>query len=199
MKKEMFAISLAGLLAAGQFALPAQARAADDFAIDAAHTNILFVIDHLGYSKMFGEFQDFAGDFTFDAEDPAQSKVSITIQSASIDTDHEARDEHLRSPDFFNVEEFPEITFVSTAAEKTGDNSGRITGDLTLLGVTKPVVLDVTFNKMAPHPIPSYEGVLVAGFSARTTIDRTEFGMGYAASAVGNEVELWLEVEGHKK
>lgn len=199
MKKEMFAISLAGLLAAGQFALPAQARAADDFAIDAAHTNILFVIDHLGYSKMFGEFQDFAGDFTFDAEDPAQSKVSITIQSASIDTDHEARDEHLRSPDFFNVEEFPEITFVSTAAEKTGDNSGRITGDLTLLGVTKPVVLDVTFNKMAPHPIPSYEGVLVAGFSARTTIDRTEFGMGYAAGAVGNEVELWLEVEGHKK
>jgi polyisoprenoid-binding protein YceI len=191
-------VFVAGLSMA-QLIGPAQSRAADDFAIDAAHTNIVFLIDHLGYSTMIGQFQDFAGDFAFDQENVANSKVAITIQAASVDTDHDARDDHLRSPDFFNVEEFPEITFVSTGAEKIDDNSGKIMGDLTLMGVTKPVTLDVTFNQLSPHPIPSYEGVLVAGFSARTTIDRTEFGMGYAAGAIGNEVEFWLEVEGHKK
>lgn len=194
----LFAVLAAGLFTV-QLGAPAQSRAADDFAIDVAHTNIVFLIDHLGYSTMIGQFQEFSGDFTFDQENVANSKVAVTIKAASVDTDHEARDDHLRSPDFFNVEEFPEITFVSTAAEQIGDNTGTIIGDLTLMGVTKPVTLDVTFNQLSPHPIPYYEGIMVAGFSARTTIDRTEFGMGYAAGAIGNEVEFWLEVEGHKK
>ena len=175
------------------------ALSADTFKIDPAHTNIVFLIDHLGYSKMVGQFQDFEGSFVFDQDNVAGSKVDLTIKAASVDTDHQARDEHLRGPDFFNAEEFPEITFVSTKIAKTGENTGTITGDLTLLGQTRPVTLEVTFNKVAAHPIPSYNGVVVAGFSARGKVDRIAHGMTYARDGIGNTLDLILEVEGHKQ
>jgi polyisoprenoid-binding protein YceI len=194
MKDTCFAAVLGGALIAAS-----TAQAADDFAIDANHTNIYFVVDHLGYSKMLGQFQEFDGSFTFDKDDVAASKVSVTIKTASVDTDHRKRDDHLRSPDFFNAVEFPEITFVSTKAEKTGAKSGRITGDFTMMGVTRPVVLEVTFNKLAPHPLPFYKGVLVAGFSASTTIRRSDFGMKYGTPNLGDEITVRLEVEAHKK
>ncbi len=111
-------------------------------------------------------------------------------------TDDQARDDHLRSPDFFNAAEFPEMTFASTGIERTSDKTGKITGDLTLLGVTKPVTLDVTFNQRAPHPLPQYNGVEVAGFSATTTIKRSDFGMSTFVPAIGDEIEIILEVEG---
>jgi polyisoprenoid-binding protein YceI len=172
------------------------AEAADKFVIDPVHTNILFIANHLGYSRMIGQFQEFAGEFTFDDQAVENSAVNVTIQTASVDTDEQARDDHLRSPDFFNAAEFPEMTFASTTVERTGDKTGRITGDLTLLGVTKPVTLDVTFNQKAPHPLPQYSGVEVAGFSATTTIKRSEFGMSTFVPAIGDEIEIILEVEG---
>jgi polyisoprenoid-binding protein YceI len=189
-------IVLAALLA-GLFSQPA--AAADRFAMDKVHTNIAFLINHLGYSNMLGQFQEFEGEFLFDQQTITNSRISLTIQTASIDTDHEARDKHLRSPDFFNALEFPTMTFTSTGIEKTGDNSGRVTGDLTLLGTTRPVTLDVTFNKMAPHPIAFYKGVMVAGFSARGTVKRSAFGMKYGLPNLGDEITLILEVEGHRK
>ncbi len=175
------------------------AFSADTFKIDQAHTNIVFLIDHLGYSKMVGQFQDFEGSFVFDQGNVANSKVDLVIKAASVDTDHQARDDHLRSPDFFNAQEFPEITFVSTKVAQTGENTGTITGDLTLLGQTRPVTLEVTFNKIAAHPIPSYNGVVVAGFSARGKVDRIAHGMTYARDGIGNTLDLILEVEGHKQ
>jgi polyisoprenoid-binding protein YceI len=176
-----------------------QALAAETFKIDPAHTNIVFMINHLGYSNMIGQFQDFEGSFVFDQDNIADAKIDLVIKAASVDTDHQARDDHLRSPDFFNAQEFPEITFVSTKVEKTGEKTGTITGDLTILGQTRPVTLDVTFNKVAPHPIPSYNGVVVAGFSARGTVDRIAYGMSYAKDGIGNQLDLILEVEGHKQ
>lgn len=172
---------------------------AADFAIDKAHTNIMFSVMHLGYSRMIGQFNDFKGDLSFDPKSAAKSKVSLVINAASVDTDHEARDKHLRSPDFFNVKEFGEIRFVSTGVETTGENTGKIKGNFTLLGVTKPVTLDVTFNGMRPHPLPKYKGVLTAGFSARTTIKRSDFGMKYALGGIGDEVDITLEVEAAEK
>lgn len=190
----MFGAALLGAAAA-----LAPAQAADTFAIDPDHTNIIFAVGHFGYSRVIGQFQEFEGSFVFDQDDVTRSSVEVTVMADSADTDHEARDKHLKSPDFFNAVEFPEVTFTSTAVEKTGDNTGRITGDLTLLGVTKPVTLDVTFNKIAPHPLPNYNGVVVAGFTARTTIKRSDWGMSKFTPALGDEVELWIEAEGHKQ
>jgi polyisoprenoid-binding protein YceI len=172
------------------------AEAADTFVIDPVHTNILFIANHLGYSRMIGQFQEFSGEFSFDEQAVENSAVAVTVNTASVDTDDQARDDHLRSPDFFNAAEFPEMTFASTAIERTGDKTGKITGDLTLLGVTKPVTLDVTFNQKAPHPLPQYSGVEVAGFSATTTIKRSDFGMSTFVPAIGDEIEIILEVEG---
>ncbi len=125
--------------------------------------------------------------------------MTLTIQTASVDTAVGDRDDHLRSPDFFNAEEFPTIEFVSTGVTKTGDKTGTLAGNLTMLGVTKPVTLDVTFNKVGPHPNPQMAGVEVAGFSASTTVKRSEFGMNTFVPAVGDDIELWIEVEGHNK
>lgn len=176
-----------------------QASAADKFKIDDTHTNIVFFVNHLGYSQMIGQFNEFSGSFDFDQSDITKSKVDLTIKSASVDTDHEARDKHLRSPDFLNSDEFPEITFKSTKVEKTGEKTGKITGDMTVLGKTLPLTMDVTFNKMAPHPIPSYNGVIVAGFSARAKLNRIDYGMTFAKGGIGNVLDLFIEVEGLKQ
>ena len=180
-------------------ALSSPASAADTFIIDPAHTNIVFFVNHLGYSNLIGQFNVFSGSFVFDQENPANSKVELVIEADSVDTDHKGRDEHLRSPDFLNVEEFPETTFVSTSVVKTGAKTGKVTGDLTILGRTRPITLDVTFNKVAPHPIPSYNGVLVAGFSARAKVNRIDYGMTYAQGGIGDVLDLYIEVEGHKQ
>lgn len=181
----------------GGVAMPAWA--ADTFKIDPAHTNVVFFVNHLGYSKMIGQFNDVSGTFVMDQANIANSKVNLVIKAASVDTDHEARDKHLRSPDFLNAEEFPEITFSSTKVEKTGEKTGKITGGLTVLGQTKPVTLDVTFNKMAKHPIPSYKGVVVAGFSARAKMNRHDYGMNFAKGGIGGVLDLFIEVEGFKQ
>ncbi|MDQ2693808.1 MAG: YceI family protein [Pseudomonadota bacterium] len=175
------------------------AQAADRFVIDPEHTNIVFWVDHLGYSKMVGQFQEFSGEFVIDQEKPENGSVEITIDTSSVDTDQDKRDEHLRSPDFFNAGEFPEMTFKSTKVESAGDNAYKVTGDLTLLGTTKPVVLDMTVNKVAPNPLPNSGGVLTAGLSGRTTIKRSEFGMTTFTPNLGDEIDIWLEVEGKKK
>lgn len=184
----------AGLLAAPlAFTSVQGAQAAQTYTLDSGHADVVFLVSHFGYSATVGRIGDVQGSITFDEAAVENSAVEIVMQSASLDTNHTKRDEHLRSADFFNVEQFPTITFSSTEIAKTGDNTGTLTGDLTLLGVTKPVTLDVTFNLKSPHPI--LEGKEAVGFSARGSLKRTDFGMATYAPAIGDEVELIIEVE----
>ena len=163
------------------------------YVFDKAHTQILFFVSHLGFSMMQGEFHDYDGEFVFDRDDPSRSSVEVSIATASVDTDHEKLNEHLRTPDFFNSEAHPTMSFKSTSIERTGENSGRIIGDFTMLGVTRPLTLNVTFNKADVHPVNKN---YIAGFSGSTTIRRSDYGMTYSVPAVGDEVEVRLEVEG---
>tara|TARA_R110002095_G_scaffold178168_1_gene155499 strand:+ start:470 stop:1126 length:657 start_codon:yes stop_codon:yes gene_type:complete len=168
---------------------------AERYTFDKSHTQILFFVDHLGFSKSQGEFLDYDGYFVFDRTHPEKSNVDVTIKTASVDMDSDKWDEHLKSPDFFNAEAFPDMTFKSTAIKITGEKSADITGDLTLLGVTKPVVLKVTYNKSDKHP---FSGKYVSGFSATAVVKRSEFGMNYGLPGVGDDVHLRLEVEGER-
>lgn len=153
----------------------------------------MFSVGHLGFSFSHGKFLKFDGGFTFDVEKPENSAVDVTIDTASLNMDSVEWDSHLKNADFFNVEKFPNMTFKSTKIEKTGDNTGKITGDLTLLGVTKPVTLDVTYNKSGVHP---YSKNFIAGFSATGTLLRSDFGMNYGLPGVADEVALNIQVEG---
>ena len=173
----------------------APARAAT-YQIDPAHTTLGFRIRHMGIAFVEGEFDAFEGAITFDPADVAATAADVTVQTASVDTDVEARDAHLRSADFFEVEAFPTMTFVSAGVAPTGGGTFRLLGDLTIKGTTKRVAFDVT----AAGPIP-IEGGQRAGFHATTTIDRRDFGITWGSDlpggvpAVGHLVQLVLDVE----
>ena len=196
-RKILGALAAAALLATLPAALPA--GAADNLTIDPNHASAHFRVMHIGYSRVQVRFNDVRGNIVFDQADVTKSTVTVVIKTASVDSNHKKRDDHLRSPDFFNAKEFPEIKFVSTRIEKVGAKTGKIHGNLTLLGVTKPVTLDVTFNRMGPNPLPGYNKIMTAGFSASTKIKRSEWGMKYALRGIGDQIEIWLEVEAQKK
>lgn len=192
MKTMLFAAALFATTAMGAVSAGAAPVA---YKLDPAHTAVVFVVDHLGFSNAIGRFNTVAGDVAFDKDAVQNNSVTVVIDTASVDTNHAKRDEHLKSPDFFNVKEFPKLTFKSTKVEKTGDKTGKLHGELTLLGVTKPVVLDVTFNKDGVSPASKQDTV---GFSARGTIKRSDFGMKYGAPNIGDEIELIIEAEAVK-
>jgi len=168
----------------------------ETYSFDKAHTQLLFFVNHLGFSNSQGEFLDYDGSFVFDRSEPAKSNVSITIKTASIDMDDEKWDAHMKSADFFDVEKFPDMTFKSTGIEATGENMANITGDLTILGVTKPVTLAVIHNKSGKH---AFSGKYVSGFSATATLKRSDFGMNYGLPLVGDDVKIMIEVEGERQ
>lgn len=176
-----------------------QPAVADTFAFDKAHTEVLFSYSHLGNSRAFGEFRAFDGEVVLDRDDPSQSRIMVTIDPNGIDTGVAAFDTHLKSADFFDVATYPEITFVSTAVEPTGDATARVTGDLTIKDNTREVVLDVTLNYLGEHQlaqfVPDYANMEVAGFSASTTLLRSDFGVDMLTPMVGDEVELIIETE----
>jgi len=190
MKSTMIAL---GLSAA--FLLPSAAHA-ESYTIDSSHAHAAFRVAHLGFSHTLGQFKEISGTLEFDETNPEASSVSVTINTASVDTANTARDEHLRKADFFNVENFPTMTFVSTSVEITGENTGNLVGNLTLLGVTKPLTLDVTFNQAGPHPFDASK--IMAGFSATGEINRSDFGMAYGIPALGEMISIVLEVEALK-
>ena len=166
---------------------------ADRYRFDKIHTQVIFFVDHLGFSKSQGEFHDYDGTFVFDPADWPGSSVEVSIRTASLDMDDPEWDNHLRGKDFFDVGRFPDMRFRSTRVERTGEHEGRVEGELTLLGVTRPVTLDIRFNKAAVHP---KTGQYVAGFSGHATVKRSDFGMTYGLPFVGDDVEVRLEVEG---
>ena len=166
--------------------------APERYSFDKAHTQILFFVDHIGFSKSQGEFLDYDGYIEFDQENPTNSKVEVTIKTDSIDMDDEKWDAHMKNADFFNIAEFPTMKFKSTNIKLTGGKTADITGNLTMIGVTKPVTLHVTFNKADIHP---FSKEYVAGFAAKAQLKRSDFGMNYGLPLVGDEVEIMLEVE----
>lgn len=163
-----------------------------EYEFDKSHTQIMFFISHLGLSNQEGEFHDFDGSLWLDEQNPENSSVEVAIQTASIDMDSEKWDAHMKNEDFFHVEKFPTMTFRSTSVEVTGENTANMVGDLTILGVTKPVTLAVTLNKIGPHPRNQKQA---AGFSATGTIKRSDFGMDYGLPMVGDEVQIRIETE----
>ncbi len=176
----------------------AGARAADTYTIDPGHADVAFLVEHLGFSKTLGRFNEISGVIVLDEAAPRNSSVSVIIQTASIDTNHEKRDEHLRGADFLDVETHPTIIFSSRRVEPVGARTARVHGELTLMGVSKPVTLFMTLNAIKAHPLPQYNGVIVAGFSGRTTLKRSDYGMGFGLPAIGDELEIILEIEAHK-
>lgn len=164
------------------------------YEIDPAHFSIGFSSMHIGYAPVLGMFLEGGGSFVFDEETRELSNVDVTIKAASVFTNHEKRDGHARSKDFLFVEDYPDIHFVMTSSEATGDTTGTVTGDLTLRGVTKPVILEVTWNKSDEYP---FGNNYVIGISASTIIKRSEFGMTYAVENgwVGDETPITIELE----
>ena len=181
-------------LAFGALSAPLSAvHAAEAFTFDKSHTQIIFSYDHLGFSTTQGMFRDFDGSITIDSEEPANSSVSVTIQADSIDTGWPERDAHLRSAEFFDVEQFPTITFESTEVRMAGVDQAIITGNLTIRDQTREVELVTDLVRMGLHPMR--EGVTAAGFGASTTVKRSDYGLGLYAPAVGDVIDIRISAE----
>lgn len=184
---------VAAALAAGAPAIAADAPARGPFRFDRGHTYINFAIDHFGFSTANGFFTAFDPTITFDPAKPEKTKIELTIDAASINTAWPARDAELKGEHFFNVAQYPTITYKSTKVERTGETTAKLTGSLTLLGVTKPLVLDVKLNKRGPHAFrPSTE---VFGFTATGILKRSEFGMTALLPGLSDDVVLTVGAE----
>jgi polyisoprenoid-binding protein YceI len=192
--KTAFAIAIA-------LTVPVLAHA-DTWHIDPAHTNVEFTVRHMMISNVKGQFQKTTGTITVDGNDPTSAKIDATIDASSIDTRVERRDADLKSPNFLDVAKYSTITFKSTKIEAAGPGNWKVTGDLTLHGVTKPVVLDV---ESSGKPIHDPMGNTRAGASATTKIKRTDFGLTYnkvlesGGVMVGDEIAISIDVEAIKK
>lgn len=211
------ALSLAA--AAVAIAAASNARAAPErYALDPDHASLAFLVEHVGYAKVIGRFDDVRGGFTYDVDTGAVSALEIVVATASVDTNHEARDEHLRKADFLDVERHPRMVYTARAlvpgapmdgedgrdGDATGDGAagdgaplpnGTLDGELELLGEVRPLALDVTLNKAAGYPFG--HGKFTLGVSARGRLPRSAWGMDYgvADALVGDEVELLIEAE----
>jgi polyisoprenoid-binding protein YceI len=189
-------------LCAIALALPLSTIAAPEtYTLDPTHTYPHFAVDHLGVSTMWGRFGKTTGKFMIDRS-ARKASIELVVETASIDTGDNvrgsrprARDEHLRTADFFNTQEFPQMTYKSTNVKFSGDNPSEIEGQLTLLGVSKPLVLKVDRWVCKDNPMSKKP---MCGGNASGSFKRTEFGMKYGVPAVGDEVKLFIEVEGYK-
>ena len=170
---------------------------AETWNIDASHSSVGFTVKHLMVSKVHGLFRDFAGSIEWDGTNLSAGSVQFTIQSASISTDNEKRDGHLKSADFFAVDSFPTLSFKSTKVTPGEGENFKLTGDLTIRGITKEVTFDCTFNGTQKTPW----GFTAASFSAITTINRQDFKVSWSKSldgggvVVSDEVKIAIELE----
>ena len=192
--KSLLAASALALVFAG-----APAFAADTYKLDPGHTSVVFEYTHMGFSHPTGKFMDAVGTVTLDDANPANSSVEVSFDISGINTGVPKLDEHLKSPDFFDAAKYPTATFKSTKVEvlPSADPSAKptqakVTGDLTIHGVTRPVTLNVTLNAEAPHPMMK---VKAAGFTATTTIMRSDFGMDKYVPMVSDQIDLSIEAE----
>jgi polyisoprenoid-binding protein YceI len=191
--KPLWLSAVFGAVLAGASVLPAQAA---EYVIDTkgAHAFVQFRVKHLGYSWLYGRFNEFSGNFTYDEAKPEASKIAVDIKVTSLDSNHAERDKHLRSKDFLDTDAFPTAKFVSTSYKTTGPKTADLSGDLTLHGVTKPIVIAVEAIGAGKDPWGGYR----AGFEGKTTIKPADFGieMEKKLGPASGEVELFLTVEG---
>jgi polyisoprenoid-binding protein YceI len=181
-------------LIAALAAAPAFAEA-EKYVLDASHSQIVFNYSHLGFSTTYGMFSGFDGEIMFDQANPAASSVTVSFPVKTMLTGWQERFDHFMSPDFFGATDEEMVTFTSTSIEVTGEKTAKITGDLTLNDVTKPVVLDAVLNQVGDHPMANKPW---AGFSATTTLVRSEFNLGQFAPFVGDEVQVQISIEAMK-
>jgi polyisoprenoid-binding protein YceI len=183
---------LASVLAAA-LTLPGLTQAAD-YVIDTdkAHAFIQFRISHLGFSWLLGRFNDFSGTFSYDEENPAASSVEVTINTASIDSNHAERDRHLRGEDFLHAGKFPQARFVSTGYQATGEDSGVLSGKLTLRGVTREIDIEMKQTGHGKDPWGGYR----RGFEGSTTLTLADYGITYDLGPAARQVEMFLSIEG---
>jgi len=173
---------------------------AKDYEIDATHSNVGFMAKHL-ISKVNGEFKDYNGTISFDPKKPDQTKVNAKVKAASINTNVEKRDAHLKSEEFFGVEKFPELTFVSTKVTPNGSKKYKMVGDLTMHGVTKPVTFEVEYLGEMDDPWGGHR----AGFTATTQVNRKDFGMNWNKAldkggvVLSDEIAINLNIEALEK
>ncbi|MEM0988711.1 MAG: YceI family protein [Pseudomonadota bacterium] len=184
---------LASLVLAIALAFGAPAVHAGPHTLDKSHAHVTFVVSHLGFSSVHGQFRKFDADISFDAEKVETSSVAFTIDAASVDTFWEPRDKHIRGADFLDVENHPTITFISTSIATTGADTADVTGDLTIRGVTQSVTFQAKMNKIGPSPFNPNK--TIAGFTVTGEIDRTQFGVSYAAPAVSAVIPVKIELE----
>ena len=181
-------VMLAGLLGA---AMSAQA-APVTYKLDPGHTMVLFSWSHFGFSNPVADIGIGDGTLVFDQQNPSKSSVEVTIPLSNLDTHVPALDKHLKEPDFFNADQFPTITFKSTSVQPLGGEHYKVTGDLTVHGVTKPVVLNATLNGVGTHPMTGAQAI---GFNATGTLKRSDFGLGAYVPKVSDEIQLTITTE----
>lgn len=180
---------LAGLLGA---AVSAQA-APVSYQLDPGHTMVLFSWSHFGFSNPVADIGLGNGTVVFDQQNPSKSTVDVTLPLSNLDTHVPALDKHLKEADFFDADKFPTITFKSTSVQSLGGKHYKVTGDLTVHGVTKPVVLNATLNNVGPHPMTGAQSI---GFNATGTLKRSDFGLGAYVPKVSDEIQLTITTEG---
>lgn len=191
-RRAIFAILLAAVAAS----TPVQAEL---YVIDKTATYVGFSWNHLGLTNQYGRFNDVSGTVNFNPAKPEDGSVEVTINTGSVQTGVDALDKHLRTSDFFDSANHRTMTFKSNGVQKSGDKTGLVTGELTILGITKPVVLDVTWVFTGEHPLgainAAYKGKTVSAFTARALIKRSDWGMTRAAPLMSDEIEITIESE----
>jgi polyisoprenoid-binding protein YceI len=185
-------VAVLAIVTAGQPALAQSDAASGTYKAQETHRYITFSYEHLGYSNPWLRWRDWDATLEWNAEDPEASSISVVIDVNSIDSGVDVFDGHLKSDRFFDAENYPEITFVSTAINQIDETTGSMTGDLTIRDVTKPVTLDVVFNK---GDFNARDNEYKLGFSAKTSVNRSDFGIDYAVPVVGDTVNVVIEAE----
>ncbi len=180
---------VAALIAAPAFAAP------EAYVLDPSHSQIVFSYNHLGFSTSYGMFSGFEGKISYDAEAPASSSVEVAFPVKTMLTGWQARFDHFMSPDFFGANADSNVTFKSTAIEVTGEKTAKITGDLTLNGVTKSVVLDAALTQAMEHPMEKKPWL---GFTGATVLKRSDYNLGQFAPYVSDEVTVQISIEASK-
>ena len=173
----------------------------DLYILDETHLSIGFLVDHAGYARTLGMFTEARGSFKYNEENRTVSDVEIIIDTNSVFTNHDKRDSHLKSPDFLNVQKYPTMTFKADM-NNLKSNPGKIKGDLTLLGITKPLILNTKINKIDTYPFRvGLSKPMVMGVSATASFKRSDFGMNYALkkNLVGDQIDLIIEFEARQE
>ncbi|MCB1188203.1 YceI family protein [bacterium] len=182
---------IALLLVFGAMATMSSTASAAEYKIDPVHSSVVFRIRHMSAAPVFGRFNTKSGTINFDKQNPGNSSIEITVDPASVDTGNTKRDEHVSSPDFLSVKEFPSMSFKSTSVSMESNNLWKVEGNLTVKGVTKPITLDVKYSQGE-----GAEGVVIHGFYTEFTIRRRDFNItSFDDKALGNEVTLYIGIE----